>query len=437
VLACNRHADRQALPDQHSFSGIFSKLQSNKIGNFAADNRQQMLETPQRIEPALLEAVPPELGNVIGELIAASAQLGLRLHPATAASLTELVRMMNCYYSNLIEGHNTRPRDIERALRNELHDDAERRDLQLEAIAHVRVQRDVDRLCAQGTYGEPASVERIRWLHREFYRDASARMLRISHPQGDYDLVAGEFRSEPRHDVAVGLHQPPSSSRVQDFMAHFERRYRLQPKRVFERIIAMAAAHHRLNYIHPFVDGNGRVSRLMSHAMALQSGIGAHGLWSISRGLARGLSDGGEYKRMMDATDALRRGDLDGRGNLSLEALVEFVTWFCQVALDQVRFMASLFDLERLEARLRAYVEESLGLSGAAAELPIAALRSGELARGEASRVTKRPERTARNDLSSLVEAGLLVSDTPKGPVHLCFSTESADALFPRLFASS
>ena len=393
-----------------------------------------MLESTQRIEPALLEAVPPELGNVIGELIAASAQLGFRLHSATAASLSELVRMMNCYYSNRIEGHNTRPRDIERALRNELHEDPERRDLQLEAVAHVRVQREVDRLCTQGTYGEPASVERIRWLHREFYRDAPSRMLRVAHAQGDYELIPGEFRSESRHDVAVGLHQPPSSARVQDFMSYFERRYRFESKRVFERIVAMAAAHHRLNYIHPFVDGNGLVRRLMSHAMALQSGIGAHGLWSISRGLARGLSDGGEYARMMDATDAPRRGDLDGRGNLSLDALVQFVTWFCQVALDQVQFMSSLFDLERLELRLRAYVEDSLGLSAAAAELPVAALHRGEFARGEASRVTKRPERTARNDLSSLVEAGLLVSDTPKGPVHLRFSAENVDALFPRLF---
>jgi hypothetical protein len=99
--------------------------------------------------------------------------------------------------------------------------------------------------------------------------------------------------------------------------------------------------------------------------------------------------------------------------------------------------MTSLFDLDRLEQRLRAYVEDTLGLSAAAGELPIAVLRNGELARGEASRVTRRPERTARSDLGSLVEAGLLASNTPKGPVHLRFSTESADALFPRLFGAA
>lgn len=54
----------------------------------------------------------------------------------------------------------------------------------------------------------------------------------------------------------------------------------------------------------------------MSHAMALRAGIGAHGLWSVSRGLARGLEGPGDYKRKMDAADARRYSDLDGRGNL-------------------------------------------------------------------------------------------------------------------------
>ena len=217
-------------------------------------------------------------------------------------------------------------------------------------------------------------------------------------------------------------------------MEYFEQRYRFESLGTSARIVAMAAAHHRLNYIHPFVDGNGRVSRLMSHAMALLAGIGAHGLWAISRGLARGLDDAGEYKRMMDAADAPRRGDLDGRGNLSQEALIEFVTWFCRVALDQLRFMQGLFDLGSLGDRLQAYVRGTLGRGDAASALALEALRVGEVPRGAASLITGRSERSARETLSHLTEARLLVSDTPKGPVRLNFSAASADALFPRLF---
>jgi Fic family protein len=128
-------------------------------------------------------------------------------------------------------------------------------------------------------------------------------------------------------------------------MRHFESRYRFATIGKAGRIMAIAAAHHRLNFIHPFPDGNGRVSRLMSHAMGLSAGIGAHGLWSVSRGLARGLESRGEYKRMMDYADTPRQGDLDGRGNLSQRALNDFVLWFLRVCQDQVTFMSGLFDL--------------------------------------------------------------------------------------------
>jgi Fic family protein len=172
----------------------------------------------------------------------------------------------------------------------------------------------------------------------------------------------------------------------------------------------------------------------MSHAMALKAGIGAHGLWSISRGLARGLGDAGEYKRMMDLADSQRRNDLDGRGNLSREALIELVTWFLRVALDQVQFMSTLFELETLSDRLSSYLRRSLSNGEAASAIVFEALRTGELPRGLVANITGRPERSARDILSNLIDLGLLRSDTPKGPVRLCFSSMVADDLFPRLF---
>ena len=61
------------------------------------------------------------------------------LPPSLLASLADLVRAMNCYYSNLIEGHDTHPVDIERALKNEYSQDARKRNLQFEAKAHISV----------------------------------------------------------------------------------------------------------------------------------------------------------------------------------------------------------------------------------------------------------------------------------------------------------
>lgn len=392
------------------------------------------IEAVQRIEPAWIEEVSGAMTDVIADLVAAATKLDQAFHPRTASNLADLVRIANTYYTNLIEGHNTRPKDIERALAGDLYKDKERRNLQIEAAAHVRLQAEIDHMAGENKLPEPAAPDFLRWLHREFYKDATEDILRVHGAGRDFIMVPGEWRSRPEHDVAVGRHEPPSSVRVPDFMAYFAKRYRLSPLGTAGRLMAMAAAHHRFNYIHPFPDGNGRVSRLMSHAMAFSSGIGAHGLWSISRGLSRGLENRAEYKRMMDHADMPRQGDLDGRGNLSQHALNEFVLWFLRVCLDQVKFTSGLFEIDALAKRLRSYVERSDTLKPEAAPLLEEALIRGEFERGEIARITGLPERTARRVLKDVVDMGLLASQTPKGAVSLRFPADALEVLFPKLF---
>lgn len=259
-------------------------------------------------------------------------------------------------------------------------------------------------------------------------------MLWIGNGENAFRMVPGRFRSQLQHDNAVGRHQPPSSHRVDAFMAHFESRFRFASMGRGAKILAMATAHHRLNYIHPFPDGNGRVSRLMSHAMGLSAGIGAHGLWSVSRGLARGIESRGEYKRMMDHADQPRQGSLDGRGNLSLRALIAFTTWFLKVSVDQVRFMGTLFDLDQLAGRLRVYAEQDERFRPEAIRILEEVLLRGEMQRGDAERVSGLKERTARTLLGDLLDDGILGSSTPKGPISLRFPVHSVETLFPKLF---
>jgi Fic family protein len=391
------------------------------------------VEAPTRIEPCLLDEAGADILDLVASLSAAAASLGARLDPRSAEGLADAVRIMNCYYSNLIEGHNTTPREIEAALQDEMESAPERRDLQLEARAHIRLQREIDRRHVAGSLGEPTSVEFLRWLHREFYRDAPDSLLTVGGPGAARRVIPGAFRRDPAEEVSVGRHQPPSPAAVEAFMAHFERRYRLAALGPGSRIMVMAAAHHRLNYIHPFLDGNGRVSRLMSHAIALQAGIGAHGLWSVSRGLARGLDSRSDYKRMMDHADMPRQGDLDGRGNLSRRALAEFTVWFLKVCHNQVTFMGELFDFDHLIARLGRYSDQR-GWKREAIPLLERVLQQGEVPRGEAARVTGLKERSARDLLGLMVQDGILGSDTPKGPVSLRFPVQVVETLFPRLF---
>ncbi len=394
-----------------------------------------MFETPSRIEPCLFdEHIPAELADLAVEIKHATARLGRGLHPDITAELAKLVRVMNCHYSNRIEGHNCPPRDIERALAGaEL--DEESRPLALEARAHVIVQREIDAMYRAGTLPQPTSVEFLTWVHKAFYDEVPRELRMIENAIGSrLPIVSGRIRQEGDQDVVVGRHLPPSSSRVAAFMNHFDWRFRTAAKSASGSIIAIASAHHRLNYIHPFPDGNGRVSRLMSHAMALAAGIGGEGLWSVSRGLARGLKERGEYMRMVDFADSPRQGDRDGRGNLSEAALRAFCKWFLSVMLDQIRFSGKLFDLDGLEKRYRRLVSDTIE-DKRAPDLISAVLRRGALERGDARVVLKTSERTARSTVRNLVSAGLLVSPSPKTAVRLAFSLECRERLFPNLFA--
>ena len=397
---------------------------------------EQPVETPSRLEPCLIEEARGDLLDLVAELPAAANRLAARLHPRTAASLADLVRVMNCYYSNLIEGHTTRPRDIERALNNDLDADEERRNLQIEARAHIRIQRTIDSEFAGGALPDAASLEFIQRLHREFYLNAPEAMLQLEGAGRRVLMTPGSLRSDGMHDVAVGRHVPPGSDVVAPFMQYFASRYGFATLGVASRILAIPAAHHRLNYIHPFPDGNGRVSRLMSHAMAQQAGIGAHGLWSVSRGLARGLESRGEYQRMMDYADTPRQGDLDGRGNLSYRALEEFSIWFLRICLDQVRFMGEMFDLDGLAERLRSFARVA-GWRAEAGTLLVEVLHRGEIPRGDVAAITGLGERTARNLLGELLRDAILGASSAKGPVALRFPVKSFDLLFPRLFPES
>jgi len=398
------------------------------------------METVYRFEPCLPETISGEILDLVAEVARKSESLGSKLNPPAARSLADLVRVMSSYYSNLIEGHNTLPCDIEAALEDDLSGDDATRDLQIEARVHVELQRSIDEMFAAGKLGDPASADFLKHLHKEFY-DRLPKDFRVVHSTmrtRTLEVAPGRFRRQPDEEVSVGLHRPPAPEYVEPFMRRFAERFAFDKLGSGERIVAIACAHHRFNYIHPFVDGNGRVGRLLSHAMALRAGIGAHGLWSVSRGLARGLRRGpeghGEYKAWMARADAPREGDFDGRGNLSERALKEFVAWFLKVMIDQLDFMASLYDLKTMETRLRRLAEVRTDWRRETAGLLEYILRRGEMPRGEAPQITGLSPRSSSDMLRQLMKDGIIQSETPKGPVSLRFKADFADILFPRLF---
>ncbi len=368
-----------------------------------------------------------QLTDLAVDLAAKSAGFRRSLPPGVVTALAELVRSMNCYYSNLIEGHDTHPVDIERALKNDYSADPKKRDLQLEAKAHIAVQSWID---AGHLRGRAVTADGIREIHRRFCELLPDEMLWVEEPDTHERLrvVAGELR---RRDVRVGRHIPISPGAVPRFLARFEKIYGDVGKT--DAILAAAAAHHRLLWIHPFLDGNGRVTRLMSHAMLLES-LDTGAVWSVARGLARSEA---AYKGHLAECDLPRRNDLDGRGNLSEEALASFTRFFLETCIDQVVFMEGLMQPERLRTRILLWAEEETRLNKLpprAGSLIEALLYRGELPRGDVGAILGLTSRHARRIVSALIERGVFVSKGPRDPLLLAFPATLASRWMPGLF---
>jgi Fic family protein len=380
------------------------------------------------MEP-LLPEVPRELEDIAMDLVAKANVLAGRLHSTLAVSVGDLVRSMNCYYSNLIEGHQTLPVDIDRALHNDYAQEPERRNLQLEARAHIDVQRMIDR----GEAPSPVvSVEFVLWVHREFCRRLPDALLWVENPQSGEKLrvIPGELRT--RH-VKVGRHVPIDPDDIPAFLNRLAEAYGSRMLSKLQRVIGVAASHHRLLWIHPFLDGNGRVARLVSHAWLRELGIGSE-LWAVSRGLARQVD---KYKAQLASADAPRRGDLDGRGNLTQGGLNDFCRFFLTTCVDQVGFMESLLEPADFLRRVEIWCEEETRarrLPRGSWPLLREAAVAGEFARGRAAELTGYETRQARTVLSALIELGLLTAEGPRSPVRIGFPVAVIDRWFPRLY---
>lgn len=400
-----------------------------------------MYDKPAHMEP-LLPTVTAELEDMAREVVARSSALGGLLHPLSRQPVINLLRLINSYYSNLIEGHSTHPFDIERAMRQDYATDPARRDLQLESLAHIHCQRTIETWLQEEPTLNVAGVDFLCRVHRLFYDQLPDELRRVKDDESGETIavVGGELR---RREIRVGRHIGPLATAVPALLERFAGFYRRDAHHGIMPVIAAAAAHHRLMWIHPFLDGNGRVARLFTDACLQQLPLTGYGLWNLSRGLARRRDD---YMAALTWADAPRRNDYDGRGNLSNEGLAHFCRFFLEVCLDQIDYMQELLQLDTLLERINGYVQLRAAriapsskpggpsLKPEAVFMLQEALLRGEVGRGDMVRISGMAERTGRMVLSQLLDEGLLVADMPKGPVRLALPTLIAGYLFPDLY---
>ncbi|QHE78415.1 Fic family protein [Hydrogenophaga sp. PBL-H3] len=404
----------------------------SKSQNFALfDHHFQMeplLPGEHRLGPLLEQA---------HDLIRRADQLSGLCQPGALGGLRRLLRAMNSYYSNKIEGQHTLPLEIEQALRNDYARDADKARRQRLALAHMDTEQQLEVLWPQWDTARVWSPQTVQDIHQDLFARLPRADLAIPPselPDGAAPawLRPGELRQQ---QVSVGRHAAPAAEHLPAFLARWSQVY-AHVRRGEMQVVAMAAAHQRLAWIHPFRDGNGRVARLHSQLVLGHLGL-TNGLWSPLRGFAR--SHDAYYARLA-AADEPRAGDLDGRGNLTERGLEQWISYVLALCQDQVDFMAGALALDSMKDRMAACLnyEEHVVKAGVRAQ----ALRAlhylfatqGELDRNDFKAMLGLGERLATAQVSALLKRGLLESDSPHGRLRLGVPQHALRFYFPKLW---
>jgi Fic family protein len=394
--------------------------------------------------PYNLSPVLPDKGNMgplkdmAQEIISASAGQEGMVAPETALALGDRLRIINSDYSNLIEGHKTTIPDIEAALRKDFNQNPEKQYAQKLCAAHVETERLFMQQIDGGHVPNICDQRYLCDMHGAFYANLPKEHL-FTHTQEGFTKFP--VRPGVIRDVNVSVDgqsiRGPHREDLPVLLEEFASVYDPDQFHGDERLIAMAASHHRLTWLHSFRDGNGRVTRLFSGLYLARAGVNRSNLWSLSRGLSR---ENKQYLFELWATDwpNAKRGSHYFDDDL----LTDFSMFFFNICLDQIRFMEGLLRLDRVESRIDWYVEMRTKqaenpLRTQAAKLLRAVFMRGAVPRGAASDILNMSERNARRIVSALLKEGLLQSLSHRSPLTIGFPVHVLAYYFPGLYDPS
>jgi Fic family protein len=350
--------------------------------------------------------------------------------------IINLLRTTNSYYSNRIESQGTHPINIYNAMNGNFDNDKKSKLLQQLSLVHIEVQKIIE-----DSFEKQQNIfssEHIKYLHKEFYsKKQMQEFLYISNNGLEAKIIPGIFRSQ---NVRIGQHIPIEyeylSTNIDEFVNIYNKEMKNKTKA--EQLIYILASHHRLVYLHPFLDGNGRISRLFLDYLFFKIDIKGYGLWNIARGLARSVTS---YKQHLSLADMVVQGSTEGRGPLSNRSLKQYIDYMLDTALDQVEYMYNNLQLSVLSNRLNRFVQLSstkqinnIIIEKYADLLFDQLLIKGELKRSLVGKIIGKSDRTASRLIKQLLDNGLIKSKSHKSPISLNINPRFASYLFPELF---
>ncbi|HMO17956.1 MAG TPA: Fic family protein [Oligoflexia bacterium] len=146
--------------------------------------------------------------------------------------------------------------------------------LSLEETERILLEIDLDRFISQRELFETKNLARVVDYIDLKAKDSSVTLdfILLLHKMllsNIRDEIAGRFRSE-KEWVRVGTHIAPSPLEIVDRLEEMMKVYNLNPG--LNIIQKLALQHLTFEYIHPFVDGNGRIGRVLLDCFLIKEG---------------------------------------------------------------------------------------------------------------------------------------------------------------------
>lgn len=206
-------------------------------------------------------------------------------------------------------------------------------------------------------------------------------------------VVSGRYGNEKIHYEA-----PPSSEVPQMMNVFFEW---LREEQQMDDILMAAIAHLWFVTIHPFSDGNGRLSRTIMDMLLAKADKTPHRFYSMSAAIAR------DKKNYYDILEKTQKGNLD---------ITEWMLWFLERFNDAIERAMSLTDNILKKA---AFWESHRHVAMNARQTKMVNMLwdgfEGKLTTGKWAKINKCSSDTALRDIQDLISKGVLVKNEGEG----------------------
>lgn len=205
----------------------------------------------------------------------------LPVNPTVLSSLRESAKLYTTHYSTMIEGNELKPEEIKMVIQSNEHFAGKQRD-EHEVKGYYAALEQVEQYLKDKS---PITEKIIKTLHALVINDGRQKIKPSPYREGQNVIKDGS--------TGAIVYMPPEAKDVPHLMSNLVAWIKKENSTLPCPIVA-AIAHYQFATIHPYYDGNGRTSRLLTTLILHLGGYDLKGLYALEEYYAKDLI--GYYK---------------------------------------------------------------------------------------------------------------------------------------------